>query len=127
MANEGTKWRIFPKNNRAVRRRPCDIIRTLPGGVRNCAKNADSQLEAVQLFLPDSLFEEIVLFTNIYVRSVQHKYVREIDGSRNKPYRTENMFRFTFHRRLVKVSDTNLKELWRNDGPGIELFRLNMG
>lgn len=79
IAQDGTQWRIAPQENLRARRRRCDLLRHLPG-VRGEARNANSPIEALQLFFNDEMLESFVASTNIYIASIRHKYSRPRDA-----------------------------------------------
>ncbi|CAI6358817.1 unnamed protein product [Macrosiphum euphorbiae] len=73
-----TFWKYCPppKNNR-IRRH--NIVRHIPG-VKGLAKNANSVEESWNLFFPDSILEQIVTYTNIYLDRIRPKFDRSRDA-----------------------------------------------
>lgn len=66
-----TKWNIYgPPLN--VRTRSHNIISQVPG-VKRCAKDAKSIIYCWSLFFPDTVIEEIVTCTNIYLAKIRVK------------------------------------------------------
>lgn len=91
------------------------------------AKNADSPMKAFQLFFPDEMLEEIVRCTNIYIETIRGNYSRQRDAADITLVELKACLGLLFLGGVMKMSHTNLKDLWKTDGTGVEFFRLTMG
>lgn len=120
-----TFWKYCPppKNNR-IRRH--NIVRHIPG-VKGLAKNANSVEESWNLFFPDSILEQIVTYTNIYLDRIRPKFDRSRDARPTSLTEIKALIGLLYLAGVHQSSHVNIKDLWAMDGTGIEYFRLSMG
>lgn len=124
--NGETRWNYFPHPNASRgRARRRNIVTHLPGPIRQ-ARNVTTPLESWKLFFPDNVLEEIVIFTNIWIRINREKYSRERDAGDTTLTEIKAVFGLLYLAGTMKCSHTNLKDLWSTDGTGIERFRVTM-
>lgn len=123
--NGTTRWSYTPvKANTQTRAH--NIVTKLPGPVR-AAKNAKSALECFSLFFPDDFIEKIVTCTNSKIRSVQAEYSRARDARETDFSEISAYIGILYLLGVCKSNKANTLDVWRNDGLGIEIFRLIMG
>uniref|UniRef100_A0A1B6KLI6 PiggyBac transposable element-derived protein domain-containing protein n=1 Tax=Graphocephala atropunctata TaxID=36148 RepID=A0A1B6KLI6_9HEMI len=126
VANDGTRWRMNPEPRGRRRQRRCDLIRRLPG-VLDAAKHANTPLKAFELFFPDEVLQEFVACTNTYIQTIQGNYNRERDAAPTTLPELKACLGLLFLAGVKKMSHTDLIDLWKTDGTGVEYFRLTMG
>lgn len=108
-----------------VRTRSHNIILHLPG-VKRCAKDAKSIVDCWSLFFPDTVIEEIVNCTNIYLAKIRIKYQREKDVLDTNIIEIKALFGLLYLAGYLRSNHLNLKDLWSNDGFAPEYFRAVM-
>lgn len=126
VAKDGTRWRMNPEPKGRRRQRRCDLIRH-PPGVLNVAKHADTPLKAFELFFPNEVLQELVECTNNYIQTIQGNYNRERDAAPTTLPELKACLGLLFLAGVKKMSHTDLLDLWKTDGTGVEYFRLTMG
>lgn len=126
IAKDGTTWRHTPKRSGPTRARRCDLLRHLPGVIDE-GRNADSPLKALELFFPNAMLEEIVQCTNMYIESIRANYARSRDAADITLVELKAVLGLLFLGGVMKMSHTDLLDLWKTDGTGVEFFRLTMG
>lgn len=115
-----TKWSQLP--SAGTKRAKRNIINFTPG-VQKEAENANSEMDAWQLFFTDKIMTEIVQCTNIYIEKVRTQYVRERDAKDTNIVEMKALFGLLYLAGVFRASHTNVANLWANDGSGIEMFR----
>lgn len=109
-----SKWNIDgPPLN--VRTRSHNIILHLPG-VKRYAKDAKSIVDCWSLFFPDTVIEEIVSCTNIYLAKIRVKYQREKDVLDTNIIEIKALFGLLYLAGYLRSNHLNLKDLWSTDG-----------
>lgn len=103
-----------------------NIVTKLPGPVRE-AKNAQSPIDSFSLFFYIEFIDKIVTYTNIKIRALQAKYARERDARETDYAGMCAYIGVLYMLGVSKSNKSNLLDVWRNDGLGIEIFRLVMG
>ncbi|CAH2102673.1 unnamed protein product [Euphydryas editha] len=125
---DGTKWSIMPERSN-VRTRSENIIREKQG-VKKMGQNAKTVIECWQLFFTDEMLHEIVIHTNSQINLRRE----QCQNSHAKKY---VMFDITvtelkaficllYLSGRLRSNKLNLKDLWRSDGSGVEIFRTTM-
>lgn len=120
-----TPWSHTPvKTNTQTRAH--NIVTKLPGPIR-AAKGAKSPLECFTLFFPKDFIESIVQYTNIKIRLSQQNYNRDRDARETNHAEMCAYIGILYMLGVSKSNKNRLHDVWRNDGFGVEIFRLVMG
>ncbi|KAJ4426647.1 hypothetical protein ANN_26445 [Periplaneta americana] len=122
---DGTSWRksLPPRN---VKTRACNIVTHLPG-CKGQARQAKLPLETWSCLIDDNIIDDIVKYTNIYIRSIQNNFVRERDASITDQTEIKALFGLLYFAGALRSAKLNAKDLWTTDGTGIPLFPATMG
>lgn len=75
----GMLWCKYPPINRVAKTKPANIVRFREGSTSK-SKFAATPITFWKLFFPDEVIEEIVVCTNIKIRSVRVKDSRDTDA-----------------------------------------------
>ncbi|KAK9710899.1 Transposase IS4 [Popillia japonica] len=116
-----TKWRRPPLSHK-VKRKPQNIVRFKPGVTKKAA-NGKSPLDAWKLFFPDSVIDELVQCTNIYIKIIRNKYTRDRDAKETNQAEIKALMGLLLLAGVLRSSHQNDADLWTKDGTGRELFR----
>jgi len=116
-----TKWL---KNRLAnnTKKRTHNIV-TQRSGVNSIAKHAVSIIDCWKLFFPDSVINEIVVYTNKYLDKIRKKYQRQIIIPDTDKDEIDALFGLLYLAGFLRSNHLNLKDLWCNDGFAPEYFR----
>lgn len=116
-----TKWL---KNRLAnnTKKRAHNII-TQRSGVNSIAKHAVSIIDCWKLFFPDSVINEIVVYTNKYLDKTRKKYQRQNIIPDTDKDEIDALFGLLNLAGYLRSNHLNLKDLWCNDGFAPEYFR----
>lgn len=120
-----TKWRKAqpPKN---VRTRAHNIITHLPGPIR-AAREAKSEIQALDLFISEDILSIITISTNIYVELVRQKFARDRDARLTNMTEIRGFIGLLYLIGSLRSSRKNLHQLWDNSkGNGLESCYLTM-
>uniref|UniRef100_A0A1B6EAR4 PiggyBac transposable element-derived protein domain-containing protein n=1 Tax=Clastoptera arizonana TaxID=38151 RepID=A0A1B6EAR4_9HEMI len=77
--------------------------------------------------LPKEVFEKIVDYTNVKIRSIQAKYSRDRDARETDFAEMTAYIGILFLLGECRANKSNSLDVWRKNGLGIEIFRLIMG
>ncbi|XP_045455088.1 piggyBac transposable element-derived protein 4-like [Melitaea cinxia] len=124
---DNTVWYRNPPSSR-VRTRAENIITGIPG-VKPHAKNAQQELDCFHLFVTESMLSEILEHTNSKIRNVRkgiNNTSNEYAYSDTTLSELKAVIGLLFLAGLFKSGRQNLKDLWANDGTGIDIFRITM-
>ncbi|XP_021114632.1 piggyBac transposable element-derived protein 4-like [Heterocephalus glaber] len=125
-SRNGTKWSHLPEQS-DVRTSSENVIRFLPG-VKPIGQNANTAIQCWKLFVTDDMLQDIVKYTN---NEIQLK--RSICNNSNTEkhiYHDTSLSELKAFIGLLYIAGLynceNLKDLWRNDGCGVKIFRTTM-
>lgn len=124
----GTKWSCAPERIN-VRTRSENIIRDR-SGVKFIGQNANKAVECWQLFITDEMLHQIVSHSNIQIK-LKRDACRNSNTQKYTMYDT-SLCEFKAFIGLLYLAGRfrsnrqNLKDLWRSDGSGVEIFRTIM-
>lgn len=125
-AKDGSKWSKYPPPQN-VRTRARNIVNIHLPTVKMAAKQANTPLDAWLSMIDDSIIDDIVTCTNIYISSVSGQYVRDRDANLTNSDELKALFGLLYFAGVMKSNNLNTKELWNTNGSGIELFPATMG
>lgn len=120
-----TKWRKEhpPKN---VRTRAHNIISQLPGP-KGAAREAKSEIQALDLFISNDVLSIITTSTNIYIEVVRQKFARDRDARLTNMIEIRAFIGLLYLIGSLRSSRKNLHQLWDNSkGNGLESCYLTM-
>lgn len=120
-----TVWSNTPQP-RPGRIRSHNIVTQLPGPKRQ-ARQARSELECWNLFLPETILEKLVHYTNIKIRQVQPNYARVRDARQTDISEMKALLGLLYLAGVSISAKQNVLDLWKKDGLGVEIFSLIMG
>lgn len=120
-----TVWSNTPQP-RPGRIRSHNIVTQLPGPKRQ-ARQARSELECWNLFLPETILEKLVHYTNIKIRQVQPNYARVRDARQTDISEMKALLGLLYLAGVSISAKQNALDLWKKDGLGVEIFSLIMG
>ncbi|KAB0805145.1 hypothetical protein PPYR_02115, partial [Photinus pyralis] len=100
---------------------------TQAAGVTTIAKNANTVLDSWKLYFPDSILEKIVECTNRYIAKMRPRYSRARDAADTDVVEIKAVLGLLYLAGVQRSSHINLRDLWMQDGTGVEYFRLTMG
>nr|XP_022911901.1 piggyBac transposable element-derived protein 4-like [Onthophagus taurus] len=114
------------KHAKSEETKTMDITKEIPGPTY-CVKNL-SELELFQKIIDISMLEDIVTHTNTYIESLRsnHDYARSRDIKDTNTIELMAYLGLLFLLGLKKSNFANVKEIWSNDGTGIEITRAAM-
>uniref|UniRef100_A0A1B6KGD1 PiggyBac transposable element-derived protein domain-containing protein n=1 Tax=Graphocephala atropunctata TaxID=36148 RepID=A0A1B6KGD1_9HEMI len=118
-------WNMQPVRRRNSRVRRENIVTRLPGPVREASTVRD-EISSWKLFFPDDMVNKIVSYTNIKIRSIQQNYGRERDAKETDFLEIHAFLGLLYLAGVVQSRSQNTLDLWKNDGTGVEIFRLTM-
>lgn len=119
-----TKWYIQYSNNR-IRTRAENIISQLPGS-KPYAANAKSPIDCWLLFFDLATLDDITTCTNIMIRKKAPAYKDKQYCSDTNIVEIKAMFGILYLAGVYRSSHRNLRDLWRTNGTGIDIFRTVM-
>ncbi|XP_050065449.1 piggyBac transposable element-derived protein 4-like [Aphis gossypii] len=119
-----TKWyKDAPPRN--VRTRQRNIVLRLPG-VKQIGRDANSILECWNLFFSNSIIDDIVKYTNIYLDKIRSKYTQQHMVRETSKSEMNALFGLLYLAGVLRSNHLNLDDLWSNDGLSPEYFRAVM-
>ncbi|XP_050527851.1 piggyBac transposable element-derived protein 4-like [Daktulosphaira vitifoliae] len=119
-----TKWyKDAPPKN--VRTRQRNFVLRLPG-VKPTGRNANSILKCWNLFFADSMIDDIVKYTNIYLDKIRSKYTQKHMVRETSKSEINALFGLLYLAGVQRGNHLNLDDLWSNDGLSPEYFRAVM-
>lgn len=104
-----------------VKRKPQNIVRFKPGVTKKAA-NGKSPLDAWKLFFPDSVIDELVQCTNIYIKIIRNKYTRDRDAKETNQAEIKALMGLLLLAGVLRSSHQNDADLWTKDGNSLEQF-----
>src|SRR5699024_11046693 len=103
-----------------------NIIIHLPGPKAN-SRNAESELDCLQLFMDEQIFRLITTCTNIYMDKIRHKFERYRDARPTDVTEIKALIGIFYLIGVLRSSRKNVVQLWDNSkGNGIEACYLSM-
>ncbi|KAJ4437242.1 hypothetical protein ANN_17377 [Periplaneta americana] len=122
---DGTSWgkNVPPRN---VKTRACNIVTHLPD-CKGQARQAKLPLETWSCLIDDNIIDDIVKYTNIYIRSIQNNFVRERHALITDQTEIKALFGLLYFAGALRSAKVNAKDLWTTDGTGLPLFRATKG
>lgn len=123
---DGTKWLANAPSRPNMRTRAENIITDLPGVRGNLALNAKTPLDCFRLFITQDMMNDIVSFTNIYIRANKDKFSRERDCKETDITEIDALTGLLVLAGLKKMNHVNIQEMWTNDGTSPDIFRATM-
>ncbi|KAL4104514.1 hypothetical protein QTP88_019809 [Uroleucon formosanum] len=119
-----TKWyKDAPPKN--VRTRQRNIVLRLPG-VKQIGRDANSILECWNLLFSNSIINDIVKYTNIYLDKIRSKYTQQHMVRETSKSEMNALFGLLYLAGVLRSNHLNLDDLWSNDGLSPEYFRAVM-
>lgn len=119
-----SKWKkIVPK--KSVRTRRENIVTILPSS-KLATRSLKTPLETFKYFINDSMVDIIVENTNIYINSISNNFERSRDALPTNKTEIYAFLGLLIYAGVLKSNMLNVKDLWKSDGSGIEMFRLAM-
>ncbi|XP_063222178.1 piggyBac transposable element-derived protein 4-like isoform X4 [Bacillus rossius redtenbacheri] len=119
-----TKWRQNA-SSATCRTRSHNIVSKLPG-VRGSARNALTVMDALFLFFTSDMLENIVENTNERIRKVSASYSDKQRVRETEITELLAVMGLLYLAGVFKSGRQNLRDLWAEDGTGIQIFRLTM-
>uniref|UniRef100_A0A1B6E2X5 PiggyBac transposable element-derived protein domain-containing protein n=1 Tax=Clastoptera arizonana TaxID=38151 RepID=A0A1B6E2X5_9HEMI len=116
-----TLWKRTCNTIANVRTRSENIVKHLPGPVRN-ANQATTPLECFHLFVDNQIVQAITIHTNVYINKISVQYCRERDCKQTDPLEIKAFFGLLLYAGSIRSGHQNLRELWSKDGTGLEIF-----
>ncbi|KAG5870626.1 hypothetical protein JTB14_028798 [Gonioctena quinquepunctata] len=117
-----TLWKIH-HNVKYSRTKTQNSITKLPG-VKPHAKNVRSVYETWNMIITDRMIEDIVTFTNIYLRSIRNRYSRPRDVLDTDFDEIRAMFGILYMAGVLKSNHTSSADSWNTDSTAPEFFRM---
>ncbi|KAG5879388.1 hypothetical protein JTB14_016733 [Gonioctena quinquepunctata] len=119
-----TEWRKHqpPKN---VRTRAENLLKQLPGP-KASTKNLTDPLEIWKFFFTDEILNTIVEHTNKRISATAANYTQERDAALTNVFEIQALFGLLYMSGVLKSSRLHVRELFSNNGTGVEIFRLVM-
>lgn len=109
-----------------VRTRSHNIITHLPGPRRD-ARNAKTEIAALELFLDDRIISVITSSTNIYIENVRQNFARDRDARSTDETEIKAFIGLLYLIGTLRCSRKNISSLWDNSkGNGLESCYLTM-
>lgn len=124
--NKETLWNKFPVVSNKTRKKIGQTVTQAPG-VIGPARLATTAIEAWKCFFPDEVIQEIVEYTNEYIRNKRQNFQRERDAADTDECEIKAVIGLLYIAGVLKSSHLNLRDLYNQDGTGVEMFRLTMG
>ncbi|XP_026323950.1 piggyBac transposable element-derived protein 4-like [Hyposmocoma kahamanoa] len=125
-SKDGTKW--YKNCQRPNIRLRSENIVTERALVKTGARDADTESKCWNIFVTQSMLDETLLHTNSEIRRSQVKsndpnavHKKEITMSELKAF-----IGLLYIAGVTKSNRQNLKDLWRTDGTGVDVFRTTM-
>lgn len=119
-----TKWKKnVPK--KTVRTRSENIVTRLPASKLR-TRSLGTPTDIFRYFINDAMIDIIVENTNLYINSVSINFERSRDA---RPTNKTEIYAFLgllIYSGVLKANRLNVKDLWKSDGSGVEIFRLAM-
>lgn len=119
-------WSKFPVVASQTKTRSRNIV-TQSSGVIGKARETKTILDAWQLYFPDFVIGEIVGHTNKYIQKLRTNYSRDRDAADTNMEEIKALIGLLYLAGVLRSSHLNLRDLWAQDGTGVEIFRLTMG
>lgn len=119
-----TKWYKNSSSNN-VRTRKHNLVLHLPG-VKRIARDAKSILECWKLFFTDSIIDDIVKYTNIYLNKIRSNYTQKYNVRETSKTEINALFGLLYLAGVLRSNHLNLDDLWSNDGLAPEYFQAVM-
>lgn len=127
ISKNGTKWnKDCSRPN--IRTRAENII-TNPQGVKGAAKNVQTEYECWNLFITDTMLNDILMYTNNQINTKRISCRVGKEQYHMKDVTIEELKSFlglVYIAGLNRSNRQNLSDLWRTDGTGIDIFRSTM-
>lgn len=124
IVRDGTRWKKHLNRNLRTRTRSCNIVTQLPG-VKGVARHKKTPMEIWSLFITDEMLEKIVFYSNLYIE--QKRYPEQNRTARpTKIDELKALLGLLYISGVMKSNHRNITDLFRNDGMGVEIFRLTM-
>lgn len=134
-SKDGTKW--YKNCQRPNVRLRSENIVTEHAGVKNTARNAATEYECWNIFVTSAMLQEILIHTNSKIRQRQREYAdasaTDNDSGKALYYMQETTISelkafvgLLYLAGVVKSNRQSLKDLWRTDGTGVDIFRTTM-
>ncbi|KAL4152780.1 hypothetical protein QTP88_000613 [Uroleucon formosanum] len=125
VGKDGTKWARRPPNQR-VRTSRVNIVLEKPGVIGD-AKNANSILDAWNLFFTYEIVENIVACTNIFIDvNIRSKFGRERDARYTTIPEMKALFGVLYIIGALKNGHRSTKDMWSSDGCNIDILKCAM-
>ncbi|CAH2100862.1 unnamed protein product [Euphydryas editha] len=124
VSRNGTRWsKTCPSATRARSQN----IRFRPPGPKGAARNAETPLSCFELFFDESIFEILVICTNIYIDKIQNQYQRERDAKRTDLFEMKALMGLLLGIGVSHSGRRNLNDFWDNSkGTGLQLVYCTM-
>lgn len=121
---DGTKW---SKESFSLRGRKGlqDILKEKPGP-KGLATNVSSAKDAFEVFFTDDIIHIITENTNKFILTVRSNFERERDARETNISEIKAFIGLLILSGVKKANHLNFKEMWSNDGMGLEIFTATM-
>lgn len=127
-SKDGTKW--YKNSQRTNVRIRSENIVTERAQVKDIAKNASTAYECWEIFVTSDMLGEILVHTNAEIRQRQARAAENVNASSSYKQETNlgelKAFIGLLYLGLIKSNRQCLKDLWRTDGTGVDIFRTTM-
>nr|BAD07480.1 putative transposase yabusame-W [Bombyx mori] len=130
-SKDGTKW--YKNCQRPNVRLRSENIVTEQAQVKNIARDASTEYECWNIFVTSDMLQEILTHTNSSIRHRQTKTAAENSSAETSFYMQETtlcelkaLIALLYLAGLIKSNRQSLKDLWRTDGTGVDIFRTTM-
>ena len=130
-SKDGTKW--YKNCQRSNVRLRSENIVTEQTRVKDIGKDASTEFECWNIFVTPEMLQEILIHTNSKIRQRQIKSAANNSNGNASSYMQETTLRelkafigLLYLAGLIKSNCQNLKDLWRTDGTGVDIFRTTM-
>lgn len=118
-----TKWYKNPQISKFSKTATLNIVK-ISSGPTHLARNVPDVSTAFHKFMDIQIIDEILMYTNLYIRNHQTpKYARERDAKEVTRAELLAVLGLLYLSGVKKANHTNFRELWTDDGTGIEIFR----
>lgn len=116
-----TVWNKNENDRTNIRTRSVNLVTHVPGPIRN-ARQTKNPLECFNLFIDESIINEIVTSTNIFIEKLSNNFTRERDCKQTDDIEIRSFLGLLIFAGAIRSGHQNLEDLWKRDGTGLEIF-----